>query len=462
MAGLAASFVLPGGGAQAACRASGLVRGFSAFNQGMMWAGAAESVANIASTGEVTFGDAIGLLGPLAHALGQRTGKMVSNGGCFVAGTLVALAALPQGWQGASRDPWAETTWLESFLAEEREFSAPLAMPAPEAAALAVAAELAAAVRIAIEQVPVGARVQTRNPRRWEYDDSLPEPDEATWAKLSLTVQRSDGGLVDAELLRPRAWIELHGLRAGELLPLHLAELEVSGPALVTAIEACPPIASGAGSVVTARFVTREVHRLVSVDLLGAGGELETLTGTPVHPVWSLDRGDWVPLAELTEGETLQGHTGPAIVLHLSLHQAAQPVYNLEIHGEHVYQLGELGVLVHNAYIGVATRGGHHGIAKFLGGDQLQELVRGTTGWDDHHALFHRLLNRRLQRAGLLPGNTSADNYAEFFRANPSSQLEAFEVVQKLATSFDKKYSTDFLSGFFQNFMQGRFQRYGW
>jgi hypothetical protein len=197
--------------------------------------------------------------------------------------------------------------------------------------------------------VPLGGRVPTRNPRRWEYDDSLPEPDEATWAKLSLTVQRNDGGLVDAELLRPRAWIELHGLRAGELLPLHLAELEVSGPALVTAIEACPPIASGAGSVVTARFVTREVHRLVSIDLLGAGGELETLTGTPVHPVWSLDRGDWVPLAELSEGETLQGHTGPAIVLHLSLHQAAQPVYNLEVHGEHVYQVGELGVLVHNA-----------------------------------------------------------------------------------------------------------------
>ncbi|MFO0529196.1 MAG: hypothetical protein ACK52A_13945, partial [Planctomycetota bacterium] len=85
-----------------------LVRGFSAFNQSMMWAGAAESVANIASTGEVTFGDAIGLLGPLAHALGQRTGKMLSNGGCFVAGTPVALAALPQGWQGASGDPWAE------------------------------------------------------------------------------------------------------------------------------------------------------------------------------------------------------------------------------------------------------------------------------------------------------------------------------------------------------------------
>ena len=349
MTGLAASFVLPGGSAQAACKASGLVRGFSAFNQGMMWAGAAESVANIASTGEVTFGDAIGLLGPLSHALGKRTGKMYSNGGCFVAGTPVALAALPQGWQGASRDPWAETTWLESFLAEEREFSAPLAMPAPEAAALAVAAELAAAVRIAIEQVPVGARVQTRNPRRWEYDDSLPEPDEANWAKLSITVQRSDGGVVDAELLRPRAWIERHGIVAGQLLPLHLPELEVSGQALVTAVEACPPIAGGEGSVVTARFVTREVHVVASVEVLGPDGSVETITGTTIHPVWSVDREDWVPLGELVQGETLQGEGGLAVVLSITLSRVAQPVYNLEVHGEHVYQVGQLGVLVHNA-----------------------------------------------------------------------------------------------------------------
>ena len=450
MTGLAASFVLPGGGAQAACKASGLVRGFSAFNQGMMWAGAAESVANIASTGEVTFGDAIGLLGPLAHALGQRTGKMLSNGGCFVAGTPVALAALPQGWQGASGDPWAETTWLESFLAEEREFSAPLAMPAPEAAALAVAAELAAAVRIAIEQVPVGARVQTRNPRRWEYDDSLPEPDEATWAKLSLTVQRSDGGLVDAELLRPRAWIELHGLRAGELLPLHLAELEVSGPALVTAIEACPPIASGAGSVVTARFVTREVHRLVSVDLLGAGGELETLTGTPVHPVWSLDRGDWVPLAELTEGETLQGHTGPAIVLHLALHQAAQPVYNVEIHGEHVYQVGELGVLVHNATSDdclklVAPVSGvsrvwpkHHPFPMYLGGAADQTLKKIPRNL---HYQFHSSLDKWM-----------GGKYARAHTAAAFKDLDKAQVIKDL-TNFYKtadggayaKYLDDFL-----------------
>ena len=77
---------------------------------------------------------------------------------------------------------------------------------------------------------------------------------------MSITVERSDGGKVDAELIRPRSWILESGLCAGRMLPLNLPELEVSGLALVTAIDNCPPIAGGEGSVVTARFVTREVH----------------------------------------------------------------------------------------------------------------------------------------------------------------------------------------------------------
>jgi hypothetical protein len=86
---------------------------------------------------------------------------------------------------------------------------------------------------------------------------------------------------------------------------LNLPELDVSGLALVTAIDDCPPIASGEGSVVTARFVTREVHVVASLDVLGADGTVETITGTTIHPVWSVDRQSWVPLAELAQGEGL-------------------------------------------------------------------------------------------------------------------------------------------------------------
>ena len=62
------------------------------------------------------------------------------------------------------------------------------------------------------------------------------------------------------------------------MLPFNLPELEVSGLALVTAIDDCPPIAGGEGSVVTARFVTRQVHVVASVDVLGADGTVETIS----------------------------------------------------------------------------------------------------------------------------------------------------------------------------------------
>ena len=202
-------------------------------------------------------------------------------------------------------------------------------------------------LQVPIESVPIGSRVSTKNPNRFEVDPQ-PEPDQATWAKVSITVERSDGGIVDAEIIRPRSWILRNGICAGRMLPFNLPELEVSGLALVTAIEDCPPIAGGEGSVVTARFVTREVRVVASVDVLGADGTVETITGTTIHPVWSVDRQKRVPLAGLAQGERLQGLDGLAVVLSVTLSRVSQPVYNIEVHGEHVYQVGELGLVVHN------------------------------------------------------------------------------------------------------------------
>src|SRR5690606_24504535 len=120
------------------------------------------------------------------------------------------------------------------------------------------------------------ARILTKNPRPWEYDDSLPEPDQATWAKVSVTMYRNDGGIVDAELLRPIWWITQHGIQAGQHLPMHIEELQVQGSALVTAVENCPEIATGEGSVVTARFLTRQVDVIAHVEILGPDGQIET------------------------------------------------------------------------------------------------------------------------------------------------------------------------------------------
>jgi len=209
--------------------------------------------------------------------------------------------------------------------------------------------------KIPIEDVPLGARIPTKNPRPWEYHDSLPEPDEATWSKISITAERKDGQIVDAELIRPTAWVEAQDIQAGQLLPLHIEELQMEGLAHVTALEACPPIAAGEGSVVTARFITRQVDEVATIEVIGPDGQIESLTGTKIHPIWSVDRQDWVPLSELREGETLQVAAGLATVISVSLASSARPVYNIEVHGEHVYEVGEVGVLVHNVYPDAVT-----------------------------------------------------------------------------------------------------------
>jgi hypothetical protein len=207
----------------------------------------------------------------------------------------------------------------------------------------------ATSLLISIEQVPLGARVPTKNPKSWEYDDSLPDPVQADWAKISITMHRNDGGIVDAELIRPRWWIAQHNIIAGNLLPMNIEELQVRGSAIVTAIDDCPEIADGEGSVVTATFKTREVHSIVRAEILGPDGSIEIIEGTPIHPIWSVDRNDWVPLGELNEGDSLQAADGLATVLSRALVNAYVPVYNLEVHGEHVYEAGEQAMLVHNS-----------------------------------------------------------------------------------------------------------------
>ena len=289
----------------------------------------------------------------------------VVHGGCFVEGTLVTVSSLP-GRSSPSDSLWSDPSWLDE-PSQETPWLAP-----ERYASVATRTQL----QVPIESVPIGSRVPTKNPNRFEVDPQ-PEPDHATWAKVSITAEGSDGGIVDAEFIRPRSWILASGLCAGRMLPLNLPELEVSGLALVTAIDDCPPIADGEGSVVTARFVTREVHVVASVDVLGADGSVETITGTTIHPVWSVDRQEWVPLAELAQGERLQGLDGLAVVLGVSLSRVSQPVYNIEVHGEHVYQVGELGLVVHNVKGGLVPTG-----AKRLGkwGEDRLEVLLGGAG----------------------------------------------------------------------------------
>ena len=219
---------------------------------------------------------------------------------------------------------------------------------------------------LAIAKVPIGSRVLAENPHPEEFDDSFSEPVHSEWARVSFLIVRNDLSVVEAEFIRPRAWIESLGLVKGARIDLAVPELEIDGLAEVTAVRACPPIAEGAGRVVTGKFVTRDVANVVRVTLAN-GTEIRA---TDVHPVWSVEREDWVPAGKLEPGEHVDTLSGPVAVASVEQLDRHPAVYNLEVHGEHVYRIAVDGALVHNAgpgsYLkGLASSGIAHNAADF-------------------------------------------------------------------------------------------------
>ncbi|MFM8477653.1 MAG: polymorphic toxin-type HINT domain-containing protein, partial [Planctomycetaceae bacterium] len=114
----------------------------------------------------------------------------------------------------------------------------------------------------------------------------------------------------------------------------------------------------------------------------------ETIGTTSNHPFWSVDRREFVQAGSLEIGERLQTLSGDVKVVQQKLPRPGpQPVFNLEVHYEHVYFVGEDGVLVHNSehYVGNHGRlkaSKDQGLAGGRNGDQLhhlnQDAVYGT------------------------------------------------------------------------------------
>lgn len=245
------------------------------------------------------------------------------GGGCFVAGTPVWI--------------------MDELGAESTDATWQMARGSSEPHAVSVAHH--PRLTVDIEAVPLGVRVPTKNPNRNDYDFRFGEVVQAEWSRLVIAVQRNDGAQITLELLRPNWLIREESIPVGSQFHLSVAELDVEGTGTLLECGPCPAIAEGDGAVVTGRFVTREVLEIVHLTMED-GTEL---AGTPVHPIWSVDRSDWVRMDELQSGEHLQTNFGPMPIADTQRIIAPQSVYNLEIAGEHVYEVTDLGILVHNA-----------------------------------------------------------------------------------------------------------------
>ncbi len=160
-----------------------------------------------------------------------------------------------------------------------------------------------------------------------------------------MAVDHGIGSYLEAEMLRPQEWAEFHQLFPAKSFRFHSEDLEVTGAAIITAIQSAPAIAEGDGPVVISRFVTHGVNSLATVTLENG----EQLTGTRQHPIWCENREEWTQLAELQPGDLARSRHGLLQVAQVTLLHDTQTVYNLEVHGEHVYELLDCGILVHNS-----------------------------------------------------------------------------------------------------------------
>ncbi|NQV24264.1 MAG: hypothetical protein HQ518_07830 [Rhodopirellula sp.] len=118
----------------------------------------------------------------------------------------------------------------------------------------------------------------------------------------------------------------------------------------MTAIADCPPLEADDG---TGRRLVTAVFRHVADNVIDVSieGESELIGCTSNHPFWSHDRQEFVEAGTLEIGERVLSDDGtPRAITRITPHRGPPVVvYNFEVDIEHVYVVGESGLLVHNS-----------------------------------------------------------------------------------------------------------------
>ena len=254
------------------------------------------------------------------------------------------------------RKPSAGRVWLlgclilaGTFLGLDDQDSQPESNRQSDSAAVGAPTEY---VTRSIRDVRVGQRVLAENPELNASDrQQAVEPDPATWKQVSLLLADADGLKVEIELLRSPDWLAENRVEPGGVIQLDLEELGASGEARVLAVSDCPLIEQGSGQVVTGTFA----HQATEVLDLLIDGQAAPIGTTPNHPFWSNDRQRFVAAGDLRPGESLRTADGSQqTVRSITSRGDEHTVYNLEVNREHVYYVGDSGILVHNSKLSQA------------------------------------------------------------------------------------------------------------
>jgi len=163
--------------------------------------------------------------------------------------------------------------------------------------------------------------------------------------------------MISIDLLRPVAWLEANDADPGHLVWLSVPEMGVNDWMTVFAVDPCPAEAAGPiAGLVTGTF---ETERAAIVSLYIESLD-EPIGVTAAHPLYSLDRNDWIAAGRLVPAEQVLTADGSVTIGWTTPRPVPQAVYNLEVQGTHTYCVSIDGIWVHNSCVvgGGATLNG--------------------------------------------------------------------------------------------------------
>jgi hypothetical protein len=175
-----------------------------------------------------------------------------------------------------------------------------------------------------------------------------------TWKWIDLELVKPDGSMSKIHLRRPHWWLKDRGADSiGKKIYLDIPEMGIVGWATTKAIRLNQLDTrfwkeNRKGDYVTRPITGKFEHESNNVYQLFFGNNATPLGVTGNHPIWSVDRQDWIEAVELNIGEKVKTYAGVSTLKTRKKIEGTHKVYNLEVYRNHNFMVSEDAILVHN------------------------------------------------------------------------------------------------------------------
>ena len=276
----------------------------------------------------------------------------------------------------------------------------------------------------------------------WQPGDPLPEYFDESGFPIDPSVVAAMLAERSAASNDTVAGLPTEPLIVGSTIFVDLPEHGISADFTVSAILPCPTPNPSDGYLVTTKFI----HENAEILDLRIEGSADVIGTTSSHPFWSEDRQQFVAAGDLRVGENLQlADDATRKVEALTRRETRETVYNIEVDGEHVFYVGEDGVLVHNScgdvllgqtmdrVIGVASKRGWRWLGKGSRSDWIWDWKK------NRDFLYHAMKNAREGKARIL--DIGFDPKKNYFRGTIT--LDEFDLLTR--HGFSRRFTGEFI-----------------